>query len=181
MLWVWFVGTLTIGAFTTGVHALALPSPAAGDLTGSEVTNLPGPAGGAIHVLYASCKCSERIVDALVARRARPNLDEIVLGVGDFGNRASALRAAGYQLIGVSAEELTSRFRIEAAPLLLVVRPDRSVGYAGGYRSTESGPVDDARLIAEALERKSTEAYPLFGCAVSAALRRIVDPFGFKR
>ncbi len=180
LLGLWFVGTLLVGAFTTGVHALELPKPTSSGLATTKVAHLRDTRGGAVHALYASCKCSERIIDALVVRGARRDLPETVLGVGDFGARRSALRDAGYAFVAVSADELRTDFGIEAAPLLVVVRADGSVGYAGGYRATENGRVEVASLIERALVRPIDTPHPLFGCAVSKVLRGIVDPFGFK-
>lgn len=180
ILWAWFAGTLVLGAFTTGAHGLALPRPAVAQLENADLRSMVGPRGGVIHALYGACKCSERIVDSLIERRARTDVDEVVLLVGELEGRVDALKRAGYRLVRVTADELASRFRIEAAPLLVVLRPGRSVGYVGGYRETEGGPIDDVRLIDRGLAGRADEPNPLFGCAVSAALRRIVDPFGFK-
>lgn len=78
-------------------------------------------------------------MDHLALRGPRTDIEEQVLLSNDEGGALKRrLVAAGFAVIDTSPE-LRDRFAIEAAPMLLVIRPDGRVGYVGGYTRTKQG------------------------------------------
>lgn len=171
---------LPLGAYTSAIHLLALPQPSQREIARGPWSSLVGTGRGVVHVLYASCKCSGRVVDALVRRRALPNAREVVMIVGALGDRERELVGAGFEVTHVDSESLKRHYHVEAAPLLVVVDAGGKVLYSGGYRESENGPLADAQIIADTFAGGTPVSLPLFGCAVSTLLRRIVDPLGLK-
>jgi hypothetical protein len=180
LLVVWAAAMLPLGAYTSAVHLLALPQPSQREIALAPWSSLVGPRRGVVHVLYASCKCSGRIVDVLTRRHALTSAHEVVMLVGSLGERERELTAAGFEVTHVESENLKRRYHVEAAPLLVVVGEHGEVLYSGGYRASENGPIADAQIIRDTFAGGTPGSLPLFGCAVSSLLRRIVDPLGLK-
>jgi hypothetical protein len=134
-----------------------------------------------VHVLYAECACSRRIFAHLTRRRALPDAAETVLLVDGDDAVRSALGSAGYRVVDVTPDELETRYGVSAAPLLVVALEDDTPQYVGGYTERKQGlEVEDTRIVAR-LERGDSPAFlPLFGCAVSERLQRLLDPMGLK-
>ena len=133
------------------------------------------------HVLYAACRCSQRIVDHLSARRARSDVRESVLLVGSDQALVARLTRAGYRVDVLSPRQLREHFAIESAPLLIIAQPDERIAYLGGYTDhKQSLPIRDSELIDTVLHGGAVIELPLFGCATSRALQRMLDPFALK-
>jgi len=132
---------------------------------------------------FTSCPPSAAVrgasADHLLAAPRPAGVAERVLLVGRDEALASDLARAGLGVVFVTPEELASRFRIEAAPLLVVSDPRDTVRYAGGYTDRkQSLAVRDLELIAAARAGRARDPLPLYGCAVSASLRSTVNPLG---
>jgi hypothetical protein len=100
--------------------------------------------------------------------------------VGDDDATLRKLEAHRFRVIKVGVDELEA-YHIAAAPLLVVLGPDGSVRYSGGYTEQKQGPaIRDLEILAAAArdERPSHSPLPVFGCAVAADLRRRLDPTG---
>lgn len=184
LLALWVVALTVLVATTMAGHLLALPRPARDDRAVAAL--VARVAGGAplrgwtvTHVLYAGCACSRRIVAQLVARPRVPWITEQVALVPDPGDDVAAtLRAAGLRVLPLDAEALRGH-HLEAAPAFVVSAPDGAVRYVGGYTPRKQGPAPQDRAVAEALRRgDEVTPIPIFGCAVSARLRRDIDPLG---
>jgi hypothetical protein len=135
----------------------------------------------ALHVLYTACRCSERVLSHLQARGAGTNLAEGVLLVGAERGHAQPLARRGFRVSVLREQELAARFHISSAPLLLIAAPDDSLRYVGGYTARKQGPaILDQPLIRAAMRGSVLENIPVFGCAVSRSLQRLLDPFGLK-
>jgi hypothetical protein len=81
----------------------------------------------------------------------------------------------------VRPEELAARFHVQAAPLLAVLSDAGQIRYLGGYTDRKQGPlIRDREIMDGVRDRKQTPELPLFGCAVSQSLRKIIDPLGIK-
>jgi hypothetical protein len=130
-----------------------------------------------VHVIYAECSCSRALFGHLVARRAFPGAEELILFVGaDPGKQESAKRS-GFAFATVSASELASRFGLEAAPVLIIFDSAGRLRYAGGYYAHPSTitPLDE-RIRAQLAVGAEVQPFPVFGCAVSPRLQRSLDP-----
>jgi hypothetical protein len=170
---VWFFVMLVLGAGLLARHLVAMPSPARHGPLEHGVASLRNEkergAWLAVHVLYAECRCSQRIVDHLLVSPRPADFVEVVLWVGDAPPPAGL--EARFDVRHVSSDELAT-LGIEAAPLLVAVDAAGHVRYAGGYTSRKQGPdIEDQRLLREARNQGLVEALPLFGCAVSDRLK----------
>jgi hypothetical protein len=181
----WFAVMVTLSAIMLGRHVVPLPRPSADDAAlAAALVALRRPEDAtrflAVHVLFAECKCSQRIAEHLLASIRPPNLSEAVLLVGENPELAAKLRAEGFAVTRVDIDELHTRYHVKAVPILVVLGPDATVRYAGGYTTTKQGP--DPRDL-ETIARARTEgtllkALPVFGCAVADKLRTRLDPTG---
>jgi len=183
VFWLWATAVLLGGATLTAAHSYTLPKPTEAELAPALLGLQRETAAEwmAVHVLYASCRCSLRIRDELATRRPLPGVREVVLLVGGDAEWKQPLIDAGYRLQVVTADELRDTWHIEAAPMLLVVGPDGHLGYRGGYTDHAQGAeLQDAHIIAAARQAAPPPALPLFGCAVSKRLQRLLDPLGLK-
>lgn len=185
LLGAWAALAFVVGASLMAAHAYTLPKPAVADdaFVGAIDSLRERDETGwvAVHVLYAECRCSQRIFDHLLASTRPPGVKEKVLLVGEAEDFAARARARGIAVVSVTPRELAEHYRIESAPLLLVVDPDGAVRYAGGYTERKQGPeIEDIALIERVLREETTTPLPLFGCAVSERLRAILDPLGIE-
>ncbi len=170
----WFVALLAIGAGQLARHLVALPAAHADARTSRAMASLRAPDRRerwlAVHVLYAACRCSQRIVEHLAHRGARADFDEVVLWVG--APPPPSLAAAGYRVESLDAARLAS-LGIESAPLLVVVDPDDRVRYSGGYTERKQGPAPrDVELMTASRDGAAVAALPVLGCAVSERLQQ---------
>lgn len=185
LLGVWaLISFLLIGSLAIA-HWAPLPRP---ELDNPEVRRalsayrLPSERGLlALHVLYTACRCSQRIVAHLQERRATLGIDEGVLLVGRERGLRATLERAGFRVSVLRERELSERFHLRTAPLLVVAAPDGELRYLGGYTERKQGlAVLDLQLISAAIQKKPSTALPVFGCAVSRSLQRLLDPFWLK-
>ena len=180
------VASLVLGTLMVG-HWYALPAPAnaqrpqvAAAIAALRPAN-KSDQWFAVHVLFAECRCSQRIFEHLFTRQRPAQLAEHVLLVGDHEEYIGRARKAGFGLTLVKPAALKARFHIEAAPLLLVARPDGGLGYVGGYTARKQGlEIQDMEIIADLQRHQAVDELPPFGCAVSRALQELLDPLGIK-
>jgi hypothetical protein len=187
--WVWVVVLFVIATSLGAAHLHALPKPTRSDAALPHAVNelrsdREQNAWLAVHVLYAQCRCSQGILRHLASGSRPASVVEKVLLVGETPGIASELRALSarnFRIVTVSADELRDRYHVEAAPLLLVLGPDGAVRYSGGYTDRKQGPViRDRAILAELMSQKETRELPVFGCAVSRELQRLLDPLALK-
>jgi hypothetical protein len=167
-----------------GRHVIALPQPSSGDAQlAASIDTLRGPSDKgqmiAVHVLYAECRCSQRIVDH-IALSARPSfVHEIALVVGPGALLDDKLASRGIRVVHVASDELERRYHVVAVPMLIVEGPNSAIRYAGGYTTEKQGlEPRDLEIIAEARVTKTQQALPILGCAVSEKLKKQLDPTG---
>jgi hypothetical protein len=174
----WFGLMLAIGASLLAKHVVALPAPREVRLEASMAT-LRHPEERdrwvAVHVLYAECRCSQRVVDQLLSTARPVDFAEIVLWVGEAEPPKDL--DARFDVRRVKSRDLAS-YGIEAAPLLVAIDPVGHVRYVGGYTTRKQGPeIEDLRLLLLARDAQRVDSLPLFGCAVSERLKRDLSIF----
>lgn len=181
----WF---LTVAALMGGLaisHWFALPHPDKRDAklaAGVAELTRGAPGWAAVHVLYTECRCSQRILDHLLASDRPRDVHETVVLVGDDPALAARLAARGYRVVPTPPAELTERYGIEGVPLLIVADPERAIRYVGGYTRRLQGPdISDLSILHDLRSGVATEDLPVFGCAVSQRLKRLADPLAIKR
>lgn len=193
LLFGWGAGLLLVLSSLMTDHWAPLPTPTAADEllargVASLRASLPGtsstdPANWTlVHVLYADCGCSRRVVDHIAERPAAVDLHEVVLMVGepdeDF---REACRSRALPTVELTRAELAERFGIEAAPLFVVVDPTGRPVHVGGYTERKQGlAFRDLEVAAQLRAGAVVEAAPVYGCGVSDSLQQALDPLGIK-
>jgi hypothetical protein len=133
----------------------------------------------AVHVLYAECRCSQRIAEHILSSSRPLDVTERVLLIGRDPDLERRFAAHGLRVVLTDSTELGNRYHIAAVPLLVVVAPDDTVRYAGGYTLRKQGPdPQDLQLVADARAGRAPATLPVFGCAVSARLKSSLNPLG---
>lgn len=137
-----------------------------------------------LHVMYRTCPCSQRTIAHLTAAQRPADLDEAVVLVDDEGKPGAEdqrLAAHGYRVSVITPEALQRDFALEAAPVLVIARPDGKVVYAGGYtRHKQSDAFEDLAILSDLLQREDRTSLPVFGCPTSDRLARQLDPLGLR-
>jgi hypothetical protein len=179
----WFGMMLAIGMSLLVRHSVALPRAKVDVELERAMAALRTPADAnmwmAVHVLYADCRCSQRIADHLLTSLRPADLAERVLLVGRNTELENGLAAHGLHVVLVEPEDLATRYHVLAVPMLLVAAPDGSIRYAGGYTTRKQGPDPrDVEIVASARAGQAMATLPIFGCAVSRRLEQVLNPLG---
>jgi hypothetical protein len=191
LLGVWGGLGLATSATLLAVHEYALPAPSPTDpQLGLAMAALhaeaPTAQATALHVLYVQCRCSQRILEHLVERKALPLVHETVALVDseqatDTDHIASKLSASGFEVQRLTPASLKERYSSIAAPLLVVANGQDKLTYIGGYAEhKQSLDMRDVKIIDAARMGQDIDALPVLGCAVSASLQKLMDPLGLK-
>ena len=185
---IWVALCLLIGALLLARHLLTLPTPAAGDPALRRAIALQRRPEQrdrwiALHVLYEDCGCSRRVLDHLRDGGRPTDVVERIVYITEHPDTAGAtlaeFAARGFELDVVSPEQLVARYDLEAAPLLVVVDPHDQIRYLGGYTPRkQTAGIHDTGLIEATRLGLPLVPLPVFGCAVSRALRTTLDPLG---
>jgi hypothetical protein len=181
MLAGWIVVTLVGLAALSLEHMASLPKPDDEALLSGAMLLLRQNSSKnfLVHVIYAECSCSRALFAHLVARRPFPGAEEAVLFVGADPKKQESAKRAGFTFTTVSAQELASRFGLEAAPVMIVFDSTGRLRYAGGYYAHPAAiaPLDE-KIYARLETGAEVEPLPVFGCAVSSRLRKSLNPLG---
>jgi hypothetical protein len=176
--WLWALLSLLVVASLMVTHTYALPTPAPSAL---EVEPDAQARWQMLHVLYSRCRCSQRILAHLFARKAQPGVAERIVLVGASESLERQAHDAGYLVEVLTPEQLHERYALSAVPSFVVVAPDGRVAYLGGYTERKQGlEVEDLHIYERVRAGTRTSALPLFGCAVSEALRDQLDPLSLR-
>jgi hypothetical protein len=187
----WLALCVILGSYLLMSHLVTLPAPAPADPGFQQAIATQRRATErdrwlALHVVLDGCGCSRRVLDHLLVRARPPGIAERIVLVTErpasTAGAAVAIRARGFDLDVVTPEQLVARYRIEAAPLLVVADPRDTVRYVGGYTARKQGAdIRDLAVIAAVQAGAPVEPLPTFGCAVGRALRSKLDPLGVRR
>ena len=169
----WALATVVLAGGTMVAHELPLP-------LGVSKTDQPG-AWRMTHVLSAKCGCSKRVAEALMRRGASGDVEETVALVDDQDGLGARLRTSGFTVTEAKTPGLRETYGVESVPMLIIHRPDGSVGYQGAYAPRRTMAPEDQSLLAAVRKGEAPEPYPLFGCAVSRELKREMDPLKLDR
>jgi hypothetical protein len=179
----WFIAMVAVCGTLLGRHLIALPRPANDAALAQAMSSLRGSDGAGrwmtVHVLYADCPCSKLVAEHVLAGGRPGGVIERVLLIGRDADLEAKFGAMGLPVTTVSEDEAATRFHVVAAPTLVVVAPDGTVRYAGGYTARKQGPSpQDLTILASARAGRDVAPLPIFGCAVSARLRHSLNPLG---
>lgn len=182
---VWGVVGVVLGGLLLAQHLVAMPAPSVDDTTMKDRLAQAYPVGRwtAFHVMYRACPCSRRTIEHLATSHRPEHIDEVVLMVDDerrAGDEDQRLRAAGFTVSVIAVDEL-ARLHIEAAPTLVIRRPDGAIAYAGGYnRRKQSAAYEDIAIVDELRHDGMPSPLPIFGCPTSARLASAIDPLDLR-
>ncbi len=181
LLGLWFVVILVSIASLSIKHFAPLPVPDRLDSLALAMdrlrTGIPRPF--LVHVIDAECSCAEGLFAHLIARGPFPGTEELVLFVGTDSAKRAAAERAGFRFATVSAAELLTRYRLEAAPLLVMLDARGRLRYAGGYYRYPSTVTPlDAEMFGRLARGEEVRSLPVFGCAVSPRLKKALNPLG---
>ncbi|MEK2687766.1 hypothetical protein [Bdellovibrio sp. GT3] len=172
----WALGTLGLVSQFYGWHLMSF----------SSNTSLSSKQPGAwtlTHVLSEDCKCSEAVMANLLKRGPHPDTHEEVVLLGKSLKDSQALVAKGFPVRHMKPEELQEDISKLGVPFLLISTPKGDTVYAGGYseKSIKDGsPIRDLEILNSLQGKGTVKNFPIFGCAVSRKLQKIVDPFSMK-
>lgn len=187
---VWAAACVVVGTYLLATHLLTMPAPAPTDPVLHR--GIAARRGAhqldrwlVLHVVFDECVCSQRVLDHLLADPRPPGLAErIVLVTEHRAARAAwiaAIPAHGFELDVVTPEQLVAEYHIEAAPMLVIVDPQDTVRYVGGYTPRkQAADVRDIVVIAAVQRGELVEPLPTFGCAIGRALNSRLDPLGIR-
>lgn len=188
-LTVWAAALSVVIASLMVGHWVSLPHPDLGEqltvptkFLGST-TEDSGATGQLIayHFLYGECPCSQRILHRLLKRPSLDGISEKIVLIGENAEVVENARNMGYQLDVVTPMELSSRYGVQSAPLMVVTDPDSKILYSGGYTTRKQGPaIQDESILLSLMEGRIANDLPVYGCAVSRELQTLVDPFRLK-
>jgi hypothetical protein len=185
--WLWAPAALCLCASLLVGHWVTLPVPApdAPDLVAglAELRTEHGDrdAWMAVHVLYAACSCSRRVVDHLVDDPRPDGVRDKILLVGSTPEIEQRLASSTATIIRTTPTELAEHYEIESAPMLVVVDPAGVVRYRGGYTERkQSLAIQDIAIIERLRDDDTVGELPLYGCAVSKRLQNLLDPLGLR-
>jgi hypothetical protein len=175
----WAMAALVVIAALSVKHLAPLPEPDDAALLTRAALQLRRSAKKdfLVHVIYADCSCARALFSHLVARGPFAGAEELILFVGADAGKQAAAERSGFEFTTISAQDLASRFGLEAAPVLIMFDPAGKLRYAGGYYAHPAtvNPLDE-RLYAQLAAAGNVEPLPVFGCAVSARLQKSLDP-----
>lgn len=186
VFWMWVPVALVVGATLMVGHWYTLPRPAGTDpilVRGLEELRGPDDASKWLvaHVLYSNCRCSKRVFEHLFSSERPLGVAESVVLVGRHAEYERRAKLAGFSVTVIEPAALMQRFHLQAAPLLAVMDPAGAVRYLGGYTHRKQGTVfEDVHLVNALISSNAVSELPLFGCAVSRQLQRLLDPMKLK-
>jgi hypothetical protein len=134
------------------------------------------------HVLGKGCKCSEQVFNYLIKRGPQSDLEENVILLGDVPEYRAALEKRGFKVTEKNPRELATEKAI-GVPFLLINSAKGEGVYAGGYASSmidERTPLLDLQILHSLRDGKSASELPIFGCAVSQRMQKLIDPLELK-
>jgi hypothetical protein len=98
--------------------------------------------------------------------------------IGDRIPYERELAHAGFIISKVSVENFVSAFGFEAAPVFGTIDLRGELLYLGGYfKTSEAKAPLDTEILREIRAGRNFAALPLYGCAVSARLRKYFELF----
>jgi hypothetical protein len=190
-LMAWVAVCVALGTYLLASHLLTLPAPAPADpvlhqAIAAHRREHQRDRWLVLHVVFDECRCSQRVLDHLLAESRPPGIAERIVLVTE--HRASqadliaAIPAHGFELDVVTPDQLAAEYHIEAAPLLVIVDPGDTVRYVGGYTPRkQAADVRDLAVIAAVQRGETVEPLPTFGCAIGRGLNAKLDPLGIRR
>lgn len=184
LLAVWLVGMSGVTATFMMGHWVTMPRPTTGDpglASAVGALRSPGDQWLAVHVMYADCGCSRRVLDHILSSARPPGVADKVVMVGHVAEFERRAREQGIGVDVIDAGELASKYHLDAAPILVVVDPEGAIRYLGGYTERKQGlEIEDVEIIGALMDGRREAERPLFGCAASERLQGILDPLGIK-
>ena len=177
----WIIIVSTVISFQMAGHLLTMPIPKNLEKMSEKIDELKGSKSiTGLHIVFDKCSCTNSLINSLLRNPSKSEVDEFVLWVGTKESlgvtRETNLSKLGYNIIYLTPETLKHRFGVEVAPIL-VLKEGEDLRYLGGYYDRPGSTQSYEKEIIEAvLTRKIPKSLPVYGCAVSQDLQKIIDP-----
>lgn len=176
---------VTVLAYLMISHWAVLPHPSSADAAWEsriqQTQQMNNQQWTVIHFLYDNCACSRRVLEHVLGNSPIEGVTERVVLITE-SPASEVPRDGAIEFEVVTPSSLKDRYGIESAPLLVIVDDHQKVRYSGGYTVRKQGPeIKDREILASLISGDKVAELPLFGCAVSAELKKLVDPLGFKQ
>lgn len=169
-------------AYLLANHLVPIPGPRSASKSVATQLQVDG-SWRAIHFLAPDCGCSLSIARYLNARGRVDGLEETVLLMDAASELEPVVGSSGFAIEFSSATEIEHRFGIKGGPWLLLLNPAGEIVYSGGYvpvRAHAGVRFQDLAIWERCRAGEPVAALPAFGCASSASLREVLDPFHLK-
>ena len=174
---VWMLGVSTIMASLTSSHTMSFFP---------DISLIKTRAGTGTwtmtHVLGPGCKCSREVFRYLIQRGPEKEISEQVILLGAMPDEEKALIDRGFSVHQKSPRDIASEKAV-GVPFLLITSPKGDALYSGGYSDhtiREGTPLHDLQILASLKDGKTASEFPIFGCAVSQRIQKLIDPLSLK-
>jgi len=178
---IWALTVILIGSVLTSYHQ---PFQTPDDSILALVAKPLHPQWRALHVLSASCGCSQRVMQHLLQRRLFDGVaEEILIVDGDApdlpgsSTLLASLERAGFSITHIAAKDLPQNTGLHGVPLLVFASPTNHIAYIGGYGSTQDR---DAAILEQIRSGQTAKPLAVLGCAIGKGIRRQADPLHLK-
>lgn len=163
-------------------HTVAFLAP-----TPRQLASLSGAQGARawrlVHIFAPDCLCSRTVSERLLERGTLPGSEELVILAGEDAPLAARLRERGFHVQTLRTAELKEKYGIEGVPWLAIFSPAAEALYSGGYNDhpiSKHTRIRDLELFAQAKSGQAPAPLPVYGCATSERLKRLLDPLHLK-
>lgn len=182
LLVIWGFAVVAGGSSLMVNHLVSMPRPDDLARVAQGLTKWThGRGDTVVHIIPHRCSCTNLLVDHLLERGPLPGLTEHVVLSGPLPERETAASRAGFLVHRSTPAELRDHSDVRAGPLMVVLDPDGSAAWVGGYFD---GPAldhpRDMRVLAALRQGVDAPALPVFGCAIDPLLRDQLDPLGLR-
>jgi hypothetical protein len=178
----WLILATVAASTLTAWHSIAVPVS-----TNSAGLTKGGSTGWRItHYLSSECGCSQGVASYLESRGPLSQAtEEVVLIASTDRGRDAAFRGRLSEKnfrVELISENDASTDGVQGVPTLEIVAPTGRVAFRGGYRKLGAAPGAylDVAILSGLMASRPVGAIPIYGCATSTRLRRLLDPLGLK-
>lgn len=134
-----------------------------------------------LHFLGTDCDCSKNVLNHLLQREARSDVEEKVFIIGNGTNWKSSLLVKKYQVVQNDMAYFEKNYDIKAVPQLTIINGEHLL-YSGGYSDDRNNrqKIEDQKIISAIIQNKKIDERPIFGCINGRDNRVAVDPLNLK-
>lgn len=181
----WLVVATFAATTMTSWHSVALPAHSGSAARGTSHAG----SWHLTHFLSADCACSRDVARHLVKRgrlQTAAATEEVVFvassDISEQNRMREELNGAGFLSTIITTETAASADGVEGVPTLRIEAPDGTMRFNGGYRDRTAKPEDylDLVILSSLMHSRPVPRPRVYGCATSARLRTLLDPWSLR-